>query len=186
MYKSIKFALEYMPEELITPEMIEEATKCTDVEILSYIPQRMLTADIIERILNNCSDSWRGFSLKHIPETLRSESVCNYAVQKEYRNIHSVPSRIITREMAQQVVGSCSGDFDVLTTIPANIWDAELAIDAMIAQTGKYRCIDYTSAVLRLGLILGLLPASLKDKSLYIKMLQCSSLDVSRTSRAHA
>ena len=57
MYKSIKLALEHMPEELITPEMIEEATKCTDVEILSYIPQRMLTADIIERILNNSSHS---------------------------------------------------------------------------------------------------------------------------------
>ena len=82
MYKSIKLALEHMPEELITPEMIEEATKCTDVEILSYIPQRMLTADIIERILNNSSHSWHGFSLKHIPEELRTELVCSHAVDK--------------------------------------------------------------------------------------------------------
>ena len=181
MYKSIKLALEHMPEELITPEMIEEATKCTDVEILSYIPQRMLTADIIERILNNSSHSWHGFSLKHIPEELRTELVCSHAVDKNYRNIHSVPSHIITREMAQKVVKNCSGDFDVLTTIPANIWDAELAIDAMIAQTGDYRYVEYNSAIMRLEIILKLLPQSVKTKSLYIQMLQCSSLNVSRT-----
>ena len=83
--------------------------------------------------------------------------------------------------MAQKVMKNCSGDFDVLTTIPANIWDAELAIDAMIAQTGDYRYIEYNSAIMRLEIILKLLPQSVKTKSLYIQMLQCSSLNVSRT-----
>ena len=178
MYKDIKKALEYLPEELVTPAMIEEATKCKDVEVLSYIPQRFLTHDIIERIINNSTHSWHSFSLKHIPEELRTEAVCGYAVEKNYRNIHSVPEHIITRDMALKVVRCCPGDFDCLTAIPTHIWDLDLAIEAMVALTGGRGFVDYTNTIMRLELVLGLLPKAIKTQQLFIRMLQTESLNV--------
>ena len=85
MYKSIKVALEYLPEEFVTQEMVNEAVKCKDVEVLSYIPQRFLNTQLIEQVIANCDNCWHSFKLKHIPEECRTESVCAYAVKKNWR-----------------------------------------------------------------------------------------------------
>ena len=185
MYKSIKLALEHMPEELITPEMIEEATKCTDVEILSYIPQRFLNTQLIEQVIANCDNCWHSFKLKHIPEECRTENVCAYAVKKSWRNIYAVPTHIMTREMALKVVQNCAGDLDILSAIPAHIWDNELAIEAMMSLIGNvHRIGDYTNAIMRVEIVLGYLPASLKTQELFTAMLERKALDVLCVDRA--
>ena len=185
MYKSIKVALEYLPEEFVTQEMVNEAAKCKDVEVLSYIPQRFLNTQLIERVIANCDNCWHSFKLKHIPEECRTESVCAFAVKKSWRNIYAVPAHIMTREMALKVVQNCAGDLDILSAIPAHIWDNELVIEAMVSLTGNvYRVGDYNNAIMRLEIVLGYLPASLKTQELFIAMLQREALDVLCVDRA--
>lgn len=179
MYKSIKVALEYLPEEFVTQEMVNEAVKCKDVEVLSYIPQRFLNTQLIEQVIANCDNCWHSFKLKHIPEECRTESVCAYAVKKSWRNIYAVPTHIMTREMALKVVQNCAGDLDILSAIPAHIWDNELAIEAMVSLIGNvHRIGDYTNAIIRVEIVLGYLPASLKTQELFIAMLEREALDV--------
>ena len=179
MYKSIKVALEYLPEEFVTQEMVNEAVKCKDVEVLSYIPQRFLNTELIEQVIANCDNCWHSFKLKHIPEDCRTESVCAYAVKKSWRNIYAVPTHIMTREMALKVVQNCAGDLDILSAIPAHIWDNELAIEAMVSLIGNvHRIGDYTNAIMRVEIVLGYLPASLKTQELFTAMLQREALDV--------
>lgn len=179
MYKSIKVALEYLPEEFVTQEMVNEAVKCKDVEVLSYIPQRFLNTQLIEQVIANCDNCWHSFKLKHIPEECRTESVCAYAVKKSWRNIYAVPTHIMTREMALKVVQNCAGDLDILSAIPAHIWDNELAIEAMVSLIGNvHRIGDYTNAIMRVEIVLGYLPASLKIQDLFTAMLQREALDV--------
>lgn len=179
MYKSIKVALEYLPEEFVTQEMVNEAAKCKDVEVLSYIPQRFLNTQLIEQVIANCDNCWHSFKLKHIPEECRTESVCAYAVKKSWRNIYAVPTHIMTREMALKVVQNCAGDLDILSAIPAHIWDNELAIEAMVSLIGNvHRIGDYTNAIMRVEIVLGYLPASLKTQELFTAMLQREALDV--------
>ena len=179
MYKSIKVALEYLPEEFVTQEMVNEAVKCKDVEVLSYIPQRFLNTQLIEQVIANCDNCWHSFKLKHIPEECRTESVCAYAVKKSWRNIYAVPTHIMTREMALKVVQNCAGDLDILSAIPAHIWDNELAIEAMVSLIGNvHRIGDYTNAIMRVEIVLGYLPASLKTQELFTAMLQREALDV--------
>ena len=185
MYKSIKVALEYLPEEFVTQEMVNEAAKCKDVEVLSYIPQRFLNTQLIEQVIANCDNCWHSFKLKHIPEECRTESVCAYAVKKSWRNIYAVPTHIMTREMALKVVQNCAGDLDILSAIPAHIWDNELAIEAMVSLIGNvHRIGDYTNAIMRVEIVLGYLPASLKTQELFIAMLQREALDVLCVDRA--
>lgn len=185
MYKSIKVALEYLPEEFVTQEMVNEAVKCKDVEVLSYIPQRFLNTQLIEQVIANCDNCWHSFKLKHIPEECRTESVCAYAVKKSWRNIYAVPTHIMTREMALKVVQNCAGDLDILSAIPAHIWDNELAIEAMVSLIGNvHRIGDYTNAIMRVEIVLGYLPASLKTQELFIAMLQREALDVLCVDRA--
>ena len=43
MYKNIKTALEYLPKESVIQEIVDEATKCKDVAVLSHIHQRFLS-----------------------------------------------------------------------------------------------------------------------------------------------
>lgn len=185
MYKSIKVALEYLPEEFVTQEMVNEAVKCKDVEVLSYIPQRFLNTQLIEQVIANCDNCWHSFKLKHIPEECRTESVCAYAVKKSWRNIYAVPTHIVTREMALKVVQNCAGDLDILSAIPAHIWDNELAIEAMVSLIGNvHRIGDYTNAIMRVEIVLGYLPASLKTQELFTAMLQREALDVLCVDRA--
>jgi hypothetical protein len=185
MYKSIKVALEYLPEEFVTQEMVNEAAKCKDVEVLSYIPQRFLNTQLIEQVIANCDNCWHSFKLKHIPEECRTESVCTYAVKKSWRNIYAVPTHIMTREMALKVVQNCAGDLDILSAIPAHIWDNELAIEAMVSLIGNvHRIGDYTNAIMRVEIVLGYLPASLKTQELFTAMLQREALDVLCVDRA--
>ena len=185
MYKSIKVALEYLPEEFVTQEMVNEAVKCKDVEVLSYIPQRFLNTQLIEQVIANCDNCWHSFKLKHIPEECRTESVCAYAVKKSWRNIYAVPTHIMTREMAIKVVQNCAGDLDILSAIPAHIWDNELAIEAMVSLIGNvHRIGDYTNAIMRVEKVLGYLPASLKTQELFTAMLQREALDVLCVDRA--
>lgn len=179
MYKSIKVALEYLPEEFVTQEMVNEAVKCKDVEVLSYIPQRFLNTQLIEQVIANCDNCWHSFKLKHIPEECRTESVCAYAVKKSWRNIYAVPTHIMTREMALKVVQNCAGDLDILSAIPGHIWDNELAIEAMVSLIGNvHRIGDYTNAIMRVEIVLGYLHASLKTQELFIDMLEREALDV--------
>ena len=185
MYKSIKVALEYLPEEFVTQEMVNEAVKCKDVEVLSYIPQRFLNTQLIEQVIANCDNCWHSFKLKHIPEECRTESVCAYAVKKSWRNIYAVPTHIMTREMALKVVQNCAGDLDILSAIPAHMWDNELAIEAMVSLIGNvHRIGDYTNAIMRVEIVLGYLPASLKTQELFTAMLQREALDVLCVDRA--
>ena len=185
MYKSIKVALEYLPEEFVTQEMVNEAAKCKDVEVLSHIPQRFLNTQLIEQVIANCDNCWHSFKLKHIPEECRTESVCAYAVKKNWRNIYAVPTHIMTREMALKVVQNCAGDLDILSAIPAHIWDNELAIEAMVSLIGNvHRIGDYTNAIMRVEIVLGYLPASLKTQELFTAMLQREALDVLCVDRA--
>lgn len=185
MYKSIKVALEYLPEEFVTQEMVNEAVKCKDVEVLSYIPQRFLNTQLIEQVIANCDNCWHSFKLKHIPEECRTESVCAYAVKKSWRNIYAVPTHIMTREMALKVVQNCAGDLDILSAIPAHIWDNELAIEAMVSLIGNvHRIGDYTNAIMRVEIVLGYLPTSLKTQELFTAMLQREALDVLCVDRA--
>ena len=179
MYKSIKVALEYLPEEFVTQKMVNEAAKCKDVEVLSYIPQRFLNTQLIEQVIANCDNCWHSFKLKHIPEECRTESVCAYAVKKSWRNIYAVPTHIMTREMALKVVQNCAGDLDILSAIPTHIWDNELAIEAMVSLIGNvHRIGDYTNAIMRVEIVLGYLPESLKTQELFIAMLEREALDV--------
>lgn len=185
MYKSIKVALEYLPEEFVIQEMVNEAVKCKDVEVLSYIPQRFLNTQLIEQVIANCDNCWHSFKLKHIPEECRTESVCAYAVKKSWRNIYAVPTHIMTREMALKVVQNCAGDLDILSAIPAHIWDNELAIEAMVSLIGNvHRIGDYTNAIMRVEIVLCYLPASLKTQELFTAMLQREALDVLCVDRA--
>ena len=185
MYKSIKVALEYLPEEFVTQKMVNEAAKCKDVEVLSYIPQRFLNTQLIEQVIANCDNCWHSFKLKHIPEECRTESVCAYAVKKSWRNIYAVPTHIMTREMALKVVQNCAGDLDILSAIPTHIWDNELAIEAMVSLIGNvHRIGDYTNAIMRVEIVLGYLPASLKTQELFIAMLEREALDVLCVDRA--
>lgn len=169
---NIVSAIEWLPEHLFTKEIVEAAVESKRIEVLSHIPGRFLTPERIERIITGSTDSWHSFELRNIPEECRSQTVCDYAMSKDTKNISAVPEAMITRGMAEAVIRSGRGDFDILACIPERLWDAPLAYSALRNYIYEpYYTDNRADAIMKTGLILGYVPAGVKTREFYYGML---------------
>lgn len=165
-------AVQWLPEHLFTEEIVEAAVQSKDIGVLSHIPGRFLTPERIERIIAGSTGSCLSFELRNIPEEYRSQAICDFAVDKSTKNIAAVPETMITREMAEAVIKSGCGDFDILACIPERFWDARLAYSALRRYIYKpYYTDNRTNAIMKTELILGYVPSVVKTRDFYYGML---------------
>lgn len=166
-------AVQWLPEHLFTEEIVEAAVQSKDIGVLSHIPGRFLTPERIERIIAGSTGSCHSFALRNIPEKHRSRAVCDFAISKSTENIAAVPEAMITREMAEAVIRNGRGNFDILACIPERLWDARLAYSALrhYIYEPYYTSDRTTNAVMKTGLILGYVPATIKTREFYHGML---------------
>ena len=170
--RNIVSAIEWLPEHLFTEEIVEAAAESKEIEVLSHIPGRFLTSELIGRIIAGSTKSWHSFELRNIPEKCRSQTVCDFAMRKNMKNIAAVPEEMITREMAEAVIRNGRGDFDILACIPGRVWDARLAYFALCNYIfAPYYTESRTDAVMKTGLILGYVPGPVKTREFYYGML---------------
>lgn len=170
-HNNIVSAIEWLPEHLFTEEIVEAAVESKEIEVLSFIPGRFLTAERIEHIIAGSKESWHSFELRNIPVRSRSQAVCDFAMRKNTKNIAAVPEAMVTREMAESVIKSGRGNFDILACIPERLWDTQLAYLALRNYIYEPYYTTKADSIMITELILGYVPAAVKTRDFYYGML---------------
>ncbi len=172
---NIVTAVKNLPESLFTPEIVKAAINSHYIEVLNYIPDKFLTIEMVEHMIENNIETWSNtFELDKIPVAWRTQKICEYAFKNSKSNIAVIPQEYITMNMAETIVSHCRGNYDILAYIPESLWDAKLAYMALnhYVQKPQYDYATYTDTGIRMTVILGYVPARIKTKSFYWNMLE--------------
>lgn len=173
MHNDIISAIRALPEHLFTPEIARAAIESNDINALNYIPSRFLTMEMVENLIENNMKTWSSFDLARLPVEWRTREICEFAFKNDVNNIKAFPERFISREIAKTVVSCGSGHFNILSYIPASLWDAELAYIALNNKTvsNSYK-VDHEGDYRRMQIVLRYVPESVKTKSFYLGMFR--------------
>lgn len=173
MHNDIISAIQALPEHLFTPEIARAAIESNDIDALNYIPSRFLTMEIVENLIENNMKTWSSFDLARLPVEWRTREICEFAFKNNVNNIKAFPERFISREIAKTVVSCGSRYFNILSYIPATLWDAELAYIALNNKTvsNSYK-EDNEEDYRRMQVVLRYIPESVKTKSFYLGMFR--------------
>ena len=126
MDDKILTAIQNLPEELITAEIAAAAVAEGKIELLDHLPHKYLTAEVVLSLISSGkSHSWHSFKLESIPESLRSDKVCEKAVSVKIDNILHVPRELLSETMLSKLVGTSLGSIKFLHIIPPELWKAE-------------------------------------------------------------
>ena len=106
MRKEIYTAVANLPEHLVTPEIAQAAIEEGNLKLLDCLPHRYLTEEAVMSIINRNekSYSWDTFKLSNIPEELRGEQLCEFAVRKDCDNIVHVPKKLRSSTMLKNLL----------------------------------------------------------------------------------
>ena len=117
--------------------------------------------------------TWSSFDLARLPVEWRTREICEFAFKNNVNNIKAFPERFISREIAKTVVSCGSRYFNILSYIPATLWDAELACIALNNKTvsNSYK-EDNEEDYRRMQVVLRYIPESVKTKSFYLGMFR--------------
>lgn len=120
-------AISSLPDELITPAIYQAGIKEANIKILDILPEEYMTEENINFVLDNQENkySWHTFSLAAIPETARTQKVCDIAVSKSLSNFSLVPEEMRSNAMLQQIVYRAESFIHLLPLFPVGLWDIE-------------------------------------------------------------
>lgn len=173
MHSDIISAIRTLPEYLFTPEIARAAIESNNIDALNYIPSRFLTMEMVESLIENNMKTWSSFDLTRLPVEWRTREICEFAFKNNVNNIKAFPEKFISREIAKTVASCGSGQFNILSYIPASLWDAELAYIALNNKTvsGSYK-VDNEGDYRRMQVVLRYVPERVKTKSFYLGMFR--------------
>lgn len=173
MHNDIISAIQALPEHLFTPEIARAAIESNNIDALNYIPSRFLTMEMVESLIENNMKTWSSFDLTRLPVEWRTREICEFAFKNNVNNIKAFPEKFISREIAKTVASCGSGQFNILSYIPASLWDAELAYIALNNKTvsGSYK-VDNEGDYRRMQVVLRYVPERVKTKSFYLGMFR--------------
>lgn len=171
-------AIAHLPEELVTPEIATAGIGEGNIELLDHLPHKYLTGEAILSIINKNekSYSWQSFSLSRIPEELRTQEVCDFAVNKDIDNFSYVPANCRTSDMLKKMVSDIDKGIKYLHLFSETLWDTTLAYaginDAYSchAQSYRYRGGYHTSGTNDIKMVrvfLTFVPATIKTRKFY-------------------
>jgi hypothetical protein len=120
--KSITTAIENLPAGLITPEIVTAALQEGKIELLNYLPEKYLTEENINALVENDKSYWGHFDLKKIPLSCRNQAVCDCAVEKFTDNYLYVPEQLKTVEMLDGLMDNVHNNFGRFKYVPSSHW----------------------------------------------------------------
>ena len=173
MQSDIISAIRTLPDYLFTPEIAQAAIESNHIDALNYIPSRFLTMEMVENLIENNMKTWSSFDLARLPVEWRTRKICEFAFKNDVNNIKAFPESFISKEIAKRVVSCGSGHFNILSYIPASLWDAELAYIALNNKivSGSYK-VDNEGDYRRMQIVLRYVPESVKTRSFYLGMFR--------------
>jgi hypothetical protein len=178
---SITTAIENLPEELITSEIVNAALKEGEIKLLNYLPEKYMTADNIELLVANDKSYWGHFDLERIPINCRNQAVCNCALKRHKDNYRHVPDELKTIPMLDEIMSGVKEKMYLLKFVPCDNWNDQSVYKGIYAlyrenstdysSRGKKHYYNYSSDIgskMRLiQVLLSFVPKAIKNKKFY-------------------
>lgn len=184
MGKEIYKAVQNLPEELVTPDIATAAIAEGRLELLDFLPHKYLTGEVVIGIIerNENSYSWNAFKLSNLPEGIRTQKVCEFAVGKSVANITAVPASLRSTTMLAEMTSGVKGNLKYLHLFPSEAWTQEIVytgIRSIYSEThsnygsrGGYHGSTTHTDIKRVQVLLSFVPQRLKDKTFYLNLFQ--------------
>lgn len=193
MRKEIYTAVANLPEHLVTPEIAQAAIEEGNLKLLDCLPHRYLTEEVVMSIINRNekSYSWDTFKLSNIPEELRGEQLCEFAVRKDCDNIVHVPKKLRSSTMLKNLLERKDAGIKYLHLFQPSLWNAELVRKGITSvysrvidsyRHGRYGGYQTTHDIKRVQIFLSFVPAAILNRRFYLDLfssgLKAEDLDV--------
>lgn len=184
MGKEIYKAVQNLPEELVTPEIATAAIAEGRLELLDYLPHQYLTGEVVVEIIekNAGSYSWNAFKLSNLPKGIRTQKVCEFAVDKSVDNITAVPASLRSTTMLSKMMSGIKRNLKYLHLFSSEAWNQEIVyagIRSIYSETysnygsrGGYHGSTTRTDIKRVQIFLSYVPQRLKDKTFYLNLFQ--------------
>ena len=181
MEKEIYTAVANLPEHLVTPEIAQAAIEEGNLKLLDCLPHRYLTEEAVMSIINRNEKSycWDSFRLSNIPEPLRSEQLCEFAVKKDTDNILHVPENLRSLAMLEKMLERKDAGLKYLHLFRPSLWSAELVrkgISSVYTRTydsyrsGRYGGSQTAYDIKRVQILLSFVPIAILNRQFYLDL----------------
>lgn len=171
---NITTAISYLPEHLVTEEMLFLAADEHNPELIQYLPSSYRTADMFNRIFlsGENTNRWVKWDLQEIPEECRTYEICLCAMEGNVDNLKHVPEAL-RKDRIVSIAISVSSCMALLPLIPATSWNKEHVI-ALLRKLSRTFTNNYNSnSVLPyLQVALTFIPHKLKKLDLFLYLLK--------------
>lgn len=173
MSNKLTNAIGYLPEKFITPELVMEAAKEHNPELLNKLPAKFLTEEVINEVFaGKPEDYWWKCDLSCIPEKHRTPDICKKALKCSIYNLPHVPTECIDNDIAKKVI--FSGHLHYLRYIPRSLWNSEFTFNALNAHGVADKSFRYKNSHQQVKIkydvqiILSFVPEEIKTQSFYL------------------
>ena len=182
MNKDIIEAIQYLPEEFLTPEIVQAGIENGNIELLNCLPQKYLTPEVVLQLVEK-DKGYGSFDLKRIPKSALSVTVCEAAVEKSIKNFWHVPDKFKSPQMLNELMLNAPSTLAMLPSVPAEHWTEKAVykgINALYAAMSswnngysqKHRYSNYhesTDSYFRMAqILLSYVPATIKREQFYL------------------
>jgi hypothetical protein len=176
-------AIEYLPEELFTPAIIEAAINKGGIEVLNHLPEQYLTPVNVLALVEKDKSSWSSFNLGKIPDRLKSEPLCICAVKHNVKNYRYIPENMRTQEISDKIISQIAYHIYLLEYIPAVCWNREntyTGLNSVYAKPFSYNSRFQGNLApeqaLTLQVLLFHLPGKVKNREFYLGLFSKTSI----------
>lgn len=190
-------ALKYLPEHYVTRHMVWEGLKTGNIELLDYLPEKFLKPHLANMLFRYDKSKSNSFVLERIPENVRTQNICDKAVEGDEDNYEYVPEKFRTTKMLRKVMPSIRDNFNFIQLIPIDTWDTKAVYDG-VESLYKDRYSGYSSnsyfsqekiqdvrkshskvdKIMLIQIMLTYVPQHIKNKAFYHGLFNKSSLTV--------
>jgi hypothetical protein len=148
-------------------ELVMEAAKEHEAELLNYLPEEFITSEVVEEIFaGEMSSYYWKCDLSLIPVECRTEEICLKALKCSSDNILHVPAKIINSEMVEKILSS-PNRLQFLPLIPSHFWTKEFVYRVMKSFSRYLKDSSVINLIRKCQVILSLMPETLNTCSFY-------------------
>lgn len=171
---NITTAISYLPEHLVTEEMLLLAADEHNPKLIQYLPPSYRTADMFNRIFlpEENPDRWVQWDLQEIPEEYRTYKICLRAVEGDVNNLKYVPEAL-RKDRIVSIATSESSCMAMLPLIPATSWNKKNVTALLWSLSHMFSGNFNNRDILPyLQVALTFIPHKLKRQDLYLRLLE--------------
>lgn len=190
--KNITEAISYLPEHLVSQQMVDEAAEEGDIRLLNCLPEKFITPELVFALVEKQNEQKSylrpSFDLSRVPQAARTKEVCLAAVRAGASNFDHTPEEHRDSELLEILLRDTEENMYRISRMPAGSWNHRLVvkgIESIVRSGNGFSSSKYGYAIHQNGntrvlellqVFLALVPPRYKAAKLYIELFNISFL----------